>query len=145
MKTLGSVNQPIPYDQKTKHRRSVMEIAAFYLVACLFMAISAVLSGTQWNEANGVMEYLRLILLNKPVIILLTLVIFILSGILVQIGKFHFHLSYYEISIIWLATSWVSIATLWIISGIKPSWPELAGIVFCHIGLGISTIARIST
>ncbi|SDT84280.1 hypothetical protein [Desulfobacula phenolica] len=121
-----------------------MEIAAFYLVACLFMAISAALSGTQWNEANGVMEYLRLIFLTKPVIILLTVVIFILSGILVQIGKFHFNLSYYEISIIWLATSWVSITTLWFISGIRPSWTEFIGIVFCHIGLGISTIARIS-
>lgn len=126
-------------------RRKIVEIAVFYLVACLFMGVSAVLSGAQWNEANGVIEYLRLILLNKPIIILLTVVIFILSGILVQIGKFHFHLSYYEISIIWLATSWVSIATLWFVSGIRPSWPELAGIVCCHIGLGISTIARIST
>jgi len=122
-----------------------MDVAVFYLVACVFMAISAVLSGIQWNEANGVQEYLKLVLLNKPFIILITIIIFLLSGILMQIGKFHFNLSYYEISIIWLATSWVAVATLWFVSGIKPSWAELIGILFCHLGLGISTVARIST
>ena len=122
-----------------------MEVALFYLVACLFMAISALLSGIQWNEANGVQEYLKLVIMNKPFIILVTVIIFLLSGILMQIGKFHFNLSYYEISIIWLATSWVALATLWFVIGIKPSWAELIGIFFCHLGLGISTIARIST
>jgi len=122
-----------------------MEVALFYLVACLFMAVSALLSGIQWNEANGVQEYLRLVFMNKPFIILVTVIIFLLSGVLMQIGKFHFHLSYYEISIIWLATSWVALATLWFFSGIKPSWAELIGVFFCHLGLGISTLARIST
>ena len=122
-----------------------MNIAVFYLIACLFMALSAILSGIQWSEANGVREYLRLILLNKPFIVLATVAIFILSGVMMQIGKFHFRLSYYEISIIWLATSWVSLATLWLVNGIKPSWNEFIGIVFCHVGLGISTVTRISS
>lgn len=121
-----------------------MEVAVFYLVACLFMAISAILSGIQWNEANGVHEYIRLVFVNKPFIILITVIIFVLSGILLQIGKFHFNLTYYEISIIWLSTSWVALATLWLVSGIKPSWAELIGIIFCHMGLGISTIARMT-
>jgi len=122
-----------------------MEIAIFYVVACFFMGISALLSGIQWNEANGVPEYLRLVFVNKPFIILITVTVFLLSGVLMQIGKFHFNLSYYEISIIWLATSWVGLATLWLLSGIKPSSAELIGLVFCHLGLGISTIARISS
>ena len=122
-----------------------MEVAVFYVVACLFMGISAVLSGIQWNEANGVHEYLRLVFMNKPFIILITVIIFILSGVLLQIGKFHFDLSYYEISIIWLATSWVALATLWIVHGIKPSGAELIGIIFCHAGLAISTLARMSS
>lgn len=122
-----------------------MEIVTYYLVACFFMAISALLSGIQWTEANGVQEYLRLVLVHKPFILLVTVVIFLFSGMMTQIGKFHFSLSYYEISIIWLATSWVSLATLWLVNGIKPSLAELIGIVCCHIGLGISTIARISS
>ena len=120
-----------------------MDVALFYGVACLFMAVSALLSGIQWNEANGVQEYLKLIILNKPFIVLVTIVIFILSGILMQIGKHYFSLSYYEISIIWLATSWVALATLWVFSGIKPSIPEFIGIVLCHVGLAISTVARV--
>jgi len=127
-----------------KHRGKVMEVAAFYLVACLFMGISAFLAGMQWTEANGVQEYLRLVLLHKPFIIAITVIIFLLAGIMTQIGKFHFNLSYYEISIIWLATSWVSLATLWLANGIKPSWTELIGIVFCYIGLAISTLGRMS-
>ena len=79
------------------------------------MAISALLSGIQWAEADGVAEYLRLVLVNKPFIPLVTVVVFLLSGVMMQIGKFHFRLSYYEISIIWLATSWVSLTTLWLV------------------------------
>ncbi|MGA2225338.1 MAG: hypothetical protein ABSH41_12945 [Syntrophobacteraceae bacterium] len=120
----------------------LMDVALFYGVACLFMAISAILSGIQWNEANGVQEYLKLVFLNKPFIVLITIVVFILSGILMQIGKHYFSLSYYEISIIWLATSWVALVTLWVISGIKPSVPELIGIVLCHVGLAVSTVSR---
>ena len=127
-----------------KAREKFMEVALFYGVACLFMGISAILSGIQWNEATGVHEYLKLVFVNKPFIILITVIIFVLSGMLLQIGKFHFNLSYYEISIIWLATSWVALATLWMVHGIKPSWPELIGIIFCHVGLAISTIARIA-
>ena len=123
----------------------MIEIAMFYLVACLFMAISALLSGIQWAEADGVAEYLRLVLVNKPFIPLVTVVVFLLSGVMMQIGKFHFRLSYYEISIIWLATSWVSLTTLWLVNGIRPSWTELIGIVFCHIGLAISTVTRITS
>lgn len=121
-----------------------MEIASFYLIACLFMAVSALLSGIQWNEASGVQEYLRLLFVHKPFIILITIVIFVLAGVMMQIGKHHFNLSYYEISIIWLATSWVSLATLWLASGIKPSPTELIGIVFCHVGLAVSTFARMT-
>ncbi|MDD5204927.1 MAG: hypothetical protein PHS17_05875 [Desulfobacterales bacterium] len=121
-----------------------MEVAVFYVVACLFMGISALLSGMQWNEASGVQEYLKLMFVNKPLIILITVAVIILSGILMQIGKVYFNLTYYEISIIWLATSWVGLATLWVFSGIRPSTSELIGIFFCHLGLGISTIARIS-
>lgn len=120
-----------------------MKVAVFYLIACVFMGISALLSGIQWNEANGVREYLRLVLVNKPFIILATIIIFILAGVMTQIGKYHFNLSYYEISIIWLATSWVSLATLWLVSGIQPSAKELIGIVFCHVGLAISTLTKI--
>jgi hypothetical protein len=89
-----------------------------------------------------VQEYLKLVFLNKPFIVLITIVVFILSGILMQIGKHYFSLSYYEISIIWLATSWVALVTLWVISGIKPSVPELIGIVLCHVGLAVSTVSR---
>jgi len=123
--------------------KSLMDTVLFYLVACLFMGISAFLSGIQWNEANGVREYLRLIILHKPQIVLVTAVIFVLSGVMMQIGKHHFTLTYYEISIIWLATSWVSLATLWLISGIKPSRAELAGIALCHVGLAISALSRV--
>ncbi len=127
----------------TMERGKLMDVALFYAVACLFMAVSALLSGIQWNEANGVQEYLKLVFMNKPFIVLVTIVVFILSGVLMQIGKHYFHLSYYEISIIWLATSWVALATLWIASGIKPSSSELLGIVFCHIGLAVSTFAKV--
>lgn len=121
-----------------------MKVTVFYFIACVFMGISALLSGIQWNEANGVREYLRLVLVNKPFIILTTIIIFILAGVMMQIGKYHFNLSYYEISIIWLATSWVSLATLWLVSGIQPSGKELIGIAFCHIGLFISTFTKMS-
>jgi hypothetical protein len=120
-----------------------MSVFLFYLIACLLMGLSALLSGIQWSEADGVGQYLQL-LVEKPFIVVVTIAIFIMSGILMQIGKFHFKLSYYEISIIWLATSWVSLATLWLASGIKPSWTELIGIVFCNIGLAISTLGRMS-
>ena len=120
-----------------------MNIALFYCVACVFRCISAVLSGIQWSEANGVREYISLVLRDRPVILFVTVVIFILSGVMMQIGKHHFELTYYEISIIWLATSWVSLVTLWLVHNIKPSWPELVGIIFCHMGLAISTIARL--
>jgi len=122
----------------------IMDIALFYMVASAFMAVSATLSGMQWNQANGVQEYLRLVLLDRPFIVVVTVVIFVLSGVLMQVGKFHFRLSYYEISIIWLATSWVSLPTLWLVGGIKPSWSELIGIGFCHLGLAFSTVARLS-
>lgn len=120
-----------------------MDIALFYIIACAFMGISAMLSGLQWNEANGIRDYLRLVLIDKPFIPVVTLIIFVLSGVMMQLGKRHFSLSYYEISIIWLATSWVSIAVLWVWSNIKPSWAELTGIIFCHIGLAIATLARL--
>ena len=63
---------------------------------------------------------------------------------MMQVGKLHFNLSYYEISIIWLATSWVPLVTLWFASGIKPSRAEIIGIVFCYIGMAISTLARLT-
>ena len=31
-----------------------MDIALFYIIACIFMGVSAFLSGLQWSEANGV-------------------------------------------------------------------------------------------
>jgi len=108
------------------------------------MAISSVLAGLQWNEANGVQEYLRLVLIQKPFILLITLAVVVLCGSLTQLGKHHFNLSYYEISIIWFATSWVGLVTLWLVSGIKPSPPELLGVVCCHIGMGISTFYRVT-
>ncbi|MEN6436955.1 MAG: hypothetical protein ABFD97_00050 [Syntrophobacter sp.] len=126
----------------TMERGKLMDMALFYAVACFFMAVSALLSGIQWNEANGVQEYLKLVFLNKPFILLVTIIIFVLSGVLMQIGKINFHLSYYEISIIWLATSWVALVTLWMANGIKPSASELIGILFCHVGLAVSTFAR---
>jgi hypothetical protein len=130
-------------NQDAAERRKLMDVALFYAVACVFMAVSALLSGIQWNEADGVREYLRLVFLYKPFIVLVTIIIFVLSGILMQIGKHYFHLSYYDISIIWLATSWVALTTLWIANGIKPSSSELVGIIFCHVGLAISTFARV--
>jgi hypothetical protein len=130
-------------NQGITERGKLMDVALFYGIACLFMAISALLSGIQWSEANGVQEYLQLVFLNKPFIVLVTILVFVLSGILMQIGKCCFHLSYYEISIIWLATSWVAMATLWVVNGIKPSSSELIGILFCHIGLAVSTIAKV--
>lgn len=124
-------------------REKIMDIALFYILACAFMGISAMLSGLQWNEANGIRDYLRLILVDKPFIPIVTIIIFAMSGVMMQVGKHHFSLSYYEISVIWLATSWVSIAVLWGWGDIKPSWAELTGIIFCHIGLAIMTLARI--
>jgi len=121
-----------------------MDIALFYIIACIFMGVSAFLSGLQWSEANGVFDYLKLVLLRKPFIPVVTVLIFILSGVMTQVGKHAFSLSYYEISIIWLATSWIAIAVLWIVNGIKPSTAELVGIVFCHAGLAVSTIARMA-
>jgi len=141
MKTLTACTQKFA-NHGAAERGKLMDVALFYCVACLFMAVSALLSGIQWNEANGVQEYLKLVFLNKPFIVLLTIVIFVLSGVLMQIGKHYFHLSYYEISIIWLATSWVAMATLWVVNGIKPSSPELIGIVFCHVGLAVSAVCR---
>jgi len=108
------------------------------------MLISTLLSGLQWTEADGVVEYLRLMLLHKPYILLIMIIIFLLSGIMMQIGKHHFKLSYYEISIIWLAASWVPYVTLWIRYGIKPSGPEMIGIIFCQVGVVISTISRVA-
>jgi len=122
--------------------RKIRDVGIYYLVACLFMGISAFLSGLQWSEANGVREYLRLVLFDKPFITLVALALFVLAGVMMQIGKRHFKLTYYEISIIWLATSWVSLVILWLISGIKPAWAELVGIAFCQGGLAVSTIAR---
>lgn len=118
-----------------------MSIALFYMLACLLMGISATLSGIQWSEANGVAEYIRL-LLQKPFIIAVTIAIFVLSGILTQIGKFYFDLSYYKISIIWFATSWVGLIILWFFHGIKPCRAELIGLVLCHLGLAVSIIGR---
>jgi hypothetical protein len=129
-------------NQDIAERGKLMDVALFYGVACLFMAVSALLSGIQWTEANGVQEYLKLVFLNKPFIVFVTILVFVLSGILMQIGKCSFNLSYYEISIIWLATSWVAMATLWVANGIRPSSSELIGVVFCHIGLAVSTIAK---
>lgn len=129
-------------DKKQKER--VMNIILFCCVACLFMGISALLSGIQWNQANGVREYLSLIMLDKPFIIVGTIVIFIMSGILMQIGKFHFGLSYYTISIIWLATSWVAFTVLWFCGGIKPSSGEIIGMILCNTGLFVSTITKIA-
>ena len=125
-------------------KERVMNILLFYLVACLFMGISAFLSGIQWNQANGVREYLRLVVLDKPFIIFITIVVFVLSGILMQIGKFHFGLSYYTISIIWLATSWVAFTVLWFHGGIKPSAGEIVGMVLCQAGLITSAIGKIT-
>ncbi len=142
MKTSGTCTQTFAA-KGTMERGKLMDVALFYAVACLFMAVSALLSGIQWNEANGVQEYLKLVFMNKPFIVLVTIVVFILSGVLMQIGKHYFHLSYYEISIIWLATSWVALVTLWIAGGIKPSSSELIGILFCHIGLAVSTFAKV--
>ncbi len=130
-------------NQGITERKKLMDVALFYGIACIFMAVSALLSGIQWNEANGVQEYLKLVFLNKPFIVLVTILVFVLSGILTQIGKHYFQLSYYEISIIWLATSWVAMATLWLANGIKPSPSEFIGILFCHVGLAVSTFTRV--
>jgi len=130
--------------RETDGRERAVDIAIFYVVACVFMGISTMLSGIQWSEADGVQEYLRLVFMHKPFIILVMVVIFVLSGVMMQIGKHHFHLSYYKISIIWLATSWVAIVTLWLVKGIRPCWTELIGIVLCHLGLGISTLASMT-
>jgi phosphoglycerol transferase MdoB-like AlkP superfamily enzyme len=142
MKVFTTCMNKVLHD-KTIERGKLMDVALFYLVACLFMAISALLSGIQWNEANGVREYLRLIFLNKPFIVVVTIAVFVLSGMLMQIGKHYFHLSYYKVSIIWLATSWVAMATLWLAKGIRPSSSEFIGILFCHVGLAVSTLAGV--
>ena len=139
----GAVIKTVRVRQFDEKREKIMDIAFFYIIACVFMGISAMLSGLQWNEANGIREYLRLIVIDKPFIPVITVIIFVLSGTMMQVGKHHFSLSYYEISIIWLATSWVSIAVLWGLNDIKPTWAEIVGIVFCHIGLAISTLVRV--
>lgn len=118
-----------------------MPLLLFYLLACLFMGISAMLAGIQWSEANGVAQYLQL-LVHKPFIIVVTVAVFVLSGVLTQIGKYHFSLSYYQISIIWLATSWVALVTLWFFYDITPSRAELIGALVCNLGLAISILGR---
>ncbi|AFM23506.1 hypothetical protein [Desulfomonile tiedjei] len=128
----------LPYGKK---KVTSMYMLLFYVLACVLMALSTVLAGIQWTEANGVGPYIRL-LLNKPFIIIITVTIFVLSGILTQIGKFHFDLSYYKISIIWFATSWVSLIVLWLCHGIKPCRAELLGLALCHLGLAVSIVGR---
>lgn len=122
----------------------LVNLIVFYFIACLFMAVSAYISGLVWKEANGPGEYIRLLLVEKPVIVLVTVIIFIASGVMTQVAKVTFTLSYYEISIIWLATAWVSVAILWFFNDIRPSGMELAGFMICQAGLGVVAFSKIS-
>ena len=131
--------------EKNLKRGKLVNMMIFYFLACLFMAVSAYLSGLMWKEANGPMEYIRLLLVDKPLIVVITVVLFIASGTLTQIGKVSFNLNYYEISIIWLATAWVSVIMLWFVSGIKPTVVELAGFIMCQAGLVVVAVSKINT
>jgi len=121
-----------------------MNMIFFYVIACIFMAVSAYLSGLMWKEANGPMEFIKLLLVERPLIVLITVILFIGSGTLTQLGKVSFNLSYYEISIIWLATAWVSVIILWFVSGIKPSAVEFAGFMICQAGLIVVALSKVN-
>ncbi len=123
----------------------VMEIFIFYSIACLFMGISTYISGMLWQEANGPLEYVRLLFIDRPSIIFVTILLFVSSGVLTQIGKVSFNLSYYEISIIWFATVWVSVSILWFVNGIKPTVMEFTGFVLCQSGLFVVAVSKINS
>lgn len=119
-----------------------MNILMFYIIACCFMGVSAFLSGFVWAEANGPAEYINLLFVKKPFIIFATTGMFITSGVLTQYGRVAFNLSYYEMSVIWIATVWVSVTVIWLLNGIKPSGTELIGYALCQAGLLVVALSK---
>ena len=119
-----------------------MDIALFYALTCAFMAFSTWIAGLQWCGANSVGQFLSLIFWERPLILVSTVLIFVLSGVHMHIGKAWFNISYFENGIIWLSTSWVSFVVLWLAYGLKPSIWELVGSAFGQIGLFIALIGK---
>lgn len=141
---MSKMNRIIRPETNVK-KGKVMEIFIFYSIACLFMGVSTYISGMIWQETNGPLEYVKLLFIERPFIIFITLLLFISSGLLTQIGKVSFNLSYYEISIIWFATVWVSVSILWFVNGIKPTVVEFAGFVLCQAGLFVVAVSKINS
>lgn len=119
-----------------------MKILFFYMITCVIMATSTLISGLQWSGANGVKEFLLMIFRDKPSILFGTILIFILSGIHMHIGKAYFNVSYFENGIMWLSTSWVSFLVLWAVYDILPNRWELLGSVMGQCGLWIALYGR---
>lgn len=119
-----------------------MEFAVFYIITCLFMGFSTWIAGLQWCGADGVQSFLKLIFVERPFILVSTIAIFVISGVHMHIGKSFFNITYFENGIIWLSTSWVSFAVLWLAYGLKPSLWELVGSAFGQVGLFIALIGR---
>jgi hypothetical protein len=112
------------------------------MITCVIMATSTLISGLQWSGANGVKEFLLMIFRDKPSILFGTILIFILSGIHMHIGKAYFNVSYFENGIMWLSTSWVSFLVLWAVYDILPNRWELLGSVMGQCGLWIALYGR---
>ena len=132
----------IQHNNDSQLRKNAMKFVLFYLITCAFMAVSTWISGLQWSGANGVKEFLFMIFRDKPGILLVTMIIFIIGGIHMHIGKSLFGITYFENGIIWLSTSWVSFVVLWLAYDIVPNRWELAGSCIGQLGLLVALYGR---
>lgn len=128
---------------RTSSRRKAMELLAFYAITCLFMACSTWIAGLQWTGANGVSEFLTMIFKDKPYILLSVILIFIISGVHMHIGKAWFGITYFENGVLWLSASWVSFVVLWLSYGLVPNKWEVLSLVVGHVSLMIALIGRV--
>lgn len=139
MDTSGAL---ILQSNSTRLRKNAMKLLLFYAITCVFMAASTWISGLQWSGANGVKEFLLMIFKDKPGILFATMIIFIIGGIHMHIGKSLFNVTYFENGIIWLSTSWVSFVVLWLAYDIVPNRWELAGSCLGQLGLLVALWGR---
>ncbi len=121
-----------------------MELLAFYAITCAFMAFSTWMAGLQWTGANSVGEFFSLVFRDKPYILLAVILLFVISGVHMHVGKAWFGISYFENGILWLSSSWVSFVVLWLAYGLIPNRWEVLSLVFGHISLLIALIGRAS-
>jgi hypothetical protein len=135
-------NLTLPSVRFFKLSDKAMKMLIFYMITCGVMAMSTWLSGLQWSGADGVKEFLLLIFRDKPVILFGTILIFILGGLHMHVGKAYFDISYFENGIIWLSTSWVSFLVLWLAYDILPNRWELIGSCMGQFGLFIALYGR---